>query len=110
MQILPDDFMGLRSGVGDPAGHLFHVELTSVIKIKRENLVLDPSHVLVKCEPRRRLISELDFAPREIDRTRIQSTGRTRLQSPNLKAQFTQVRDQVRPYISHPPPWLAVRA
>src|SRR5712691_2881587 len=107
MQVLLDDFMGLRSGVGDPAGHLFHVELTSVIKIKGENLVLDPSHVLVKREPRRRLVSELDFAPREIDRTRIESTGRTRLESPNIKAQFSEVCAQARAPISHPSPWPA---
>src|SRR5258708_37192952 len=71
MQISLDDFMGLRSGVRDPARHLFHVELSAVTKIKGENLVLDSASVIVKCEPRWRLFPELDFTLRELDRTRI---------------------------------------
>src|SRR5260370_37713581 len=58
MQISLDDFMGLRTGVRDPARHLFHVELTSAIKIKGENLVLSPFLVLVKGTPRRLLVPE----------------------------------------------------
>src|SRR5205814_3245107 len=110
MQILLDDFVGLRSGVGNPAGHLFHVELASVIKIKAENLVFGPSHVLVKRESRRHLISELDLALREIDRTRIEPTGRTRLESSNIEAHFSEAGAQVGVPISHPPPWPAVLA
>ena len=110
MQIPLDNFMGLRSGVRDPAGHLFHVELTSAIKIKGENLSLDSSLVVVKRKPRRRLVPELDFAPREVDRARVEPAGRARLESPNVKAQFSKFRAQNGARIRHAPAWPAVLA
>src|SRR5437868_2609496 len=110
MQIPFDNFMGLRSGVRDPAGHLFHVELTSAIKIKGENLDLDFSLVFVKREPWRGLVPELDFATREVDRACVEPAGRARLESSNVKAQLSKFCAQNGARIRHAPAWPAVLA
>jgi len=110
MQISLDDFMSLRSRVRDSARHLFHVELTSAIKIKGENLVLSPFLDLIKRKPRRRLVPELDFALREVDRPRVETAGRARLEPPNIKAQLSKVCAQTGVSIRHAPTWPAVLA
>src|SRR5437764_1720283 len=109
MQIPSDNFMGLRSGVRYPAGHLFHVEPTSAIKIKGENLAFF-SLVLVKREPWRGLVPELDFATREVDRACVEPAGRARLESSNVKPHFSKFCAQNGARVRHAPAWPAFLA
>jgi hypothetical protein len=70
---------------------LFHVELSSVIKIEGKNLVPAFLCAVVKREPRRGFVSELDLALREVDRATIESARCAGLESPYYKTQLPEI-------------------
>src|SRR5262249_33546510 len=87
VQISPDNVVGLLSGVSDPAGQLFHVELAVVNAVQGKHLALTSADLFwVEGEYRRRFIAALNQASREIDRSCVEPTGRARLEPPCLKA------------------------
>ena len=91
MEVSPNDIMGSPGGMSNPARHLFHVELASIIKIKGKNLILEFPCVAVKREPRRRLVPELDLALREVDRATIEPAWCAGLESPDCKTQLSEI-------------------
>src|SRR5437763_16611287 len=109
MQIPSVNFIGQLIWLRDPAGHLFHVEPTSAITIKGENLAFF-SPVLVKRVPGRGLVPELDAATREVDRACVEPAGRARLESSNVKAQLSKFCAQNGARIRHAPAWPTVLA
>jgi hypothetical protein len=68
MQISSDDFMGLLGGMGNPAGQLFHVELTPTNAIQGEDLADASANLLeIEGEPWGRIITELNRATCKIN-------------------------------------------
>jgi hypothetical protein len=97
-------------GMSNPARHLFHVELPSIIEIEGKKVVLDFSYVVVKRESRRRLVPELDLALREVDRPTIEPARCAGLESPNCKAQLSKIFAQCRAGVRHASARLGVLA
>ena len=91
MEIGPDNIVGPLSSASNPAWHLFHVELSSAIKIEGENLVPAFLSAVVKREPRGRFVSELDLALREVDRATIEPARCAGLESPYCKTQLSKI-------------------
>jgi hypothetical protein len=78
--------MRLLGGVSNPAGQLFHVELTATNAIQREDLAdAGPDLLGIEGEPGRRFIPELNRATCEINRSPIHAARRARLEPPYLK-------------------------
>src|SRR5207249_10181006 len=72
-----NNLMGLRCCSSYPARKLFHVELTIVNTVQREDLTkAAPDFRKLEGERRRRFVAQLNAAPREIDRksTRLNSS------------------------------------
>ncbi len=95
VQVGSNDFMRLLGGVRNPAGQLFHVELTATNAIQCEDLVDASTDFLgIEGEPEGRLITELNRATRKINRSPIQAARRASLESPHLKTHLLQVSAQ----------------
>ena len=72
IKIRPNDLVGPLSGMSYPAGHLFHVELSSANAVQRKNFRWTVANFLpIKGEGRRWLVPKLDCAPRKINRARV---------------------------------------
>ncbi len=82
MEILANDLVGLRSRMGDPTGHLFHVER---FPIQCENIVYSAIRHWQKTEARGRVVPKLPFAPIEINGTATDSARRSGLESADLE-------------------------
>ena len=91
MKVAPNDIVGSLGSMSNPARHLFHVELPSIIKIEGKNLVFEFPCVAVKREPRRRLVPELDLALREVDRATIEPARCAGLESADCKTQLSEI-------------------
>ena len=91
MEIVFYNVVRVSSCMRDPARHLFHVELASIIKIEGKNLILEFPYVAVKREPRRRLVPELDLALREVNRATIEPAWRPGLESSDCKTQLSEI-------------------
>ena len=96
MQIRSDDFMRLLGGMCNPAGQLFHVELTAANAIQREDLADASADLLgIEGEPAGRFITELNRATLKINRSPIQAARRASLESPHSKTHLLQICAQV---------------
>jgi len=92
VQVGSNDFMRFLGGVRNPAGQLFHVELTATNAIQCEDLVDASTDFLgIEGEPEGRLITELNRATRKINRSPIHAARRPSLESPHLKTHLLQV-------------------
>ena len=91
MEIGPNDIVRLLGSMSNPARHLFHMELSSVVKIEGKNLVLEFPYVVTKRESRRWFVSELDVALREVDRPTIEPTRGAGLEPPDCKTQLSKI-------------------
>ena len=87
--------MGLRCCSSYPARKLFHVELTIVNTVQREDLIEGAPHFpRLEGERRRRFVAQLNSALREIDCTAIQSARRAGLESSYIKSKLPKVLAQ----------------
>ena len=85
--------MGLFGGVGNPAGQLFHVELTISNSVQCENLTGAVTYLLdIESEPAGRFVAELNRAPCKIDGSPIQAAGCARFEPARLKTHLLQAR------------------
>ena len=72
IKIRANDLVSPLSGMSYPAGHLFHVELSSANAVQRKDLCSRVANfLLIKGEGRRWLVSSLDCTPRKINRARV---------------------------------------
>ena len=86
MQVSSDDFVRLLGGVRNPAGQLFHVELTVTNAVQRKDFAGASADLLrIEGESEGRFITGLDQATCKVNRSRIQPTRRARLESAYLK-------------------------
>jgi hypothetical protein len=86
VQVGSNDFVCFLSGVGNPTGQLFHVELGAMNAIQREDLADSSADFLgIEGESARRFVTELNRATSKINRSPIQAARRARLESSHLK-------------------------
>jgi hypothetical protein len=92
VQVGSNDFVRFLSGVGNPAGQLFHVELTVTNSVQCEDFTNATANLVrIKGKPGGRLIAELDRATCEINRSPIQAARRASLESPHLETHLLQL-------------------
>src|ERR1043166_5041074 len=91
IEIGSDNFVRPTGGVSDPAGQLFHVELTLRVEVKSEDIVSLGCRLRTKGKSRRRLVAQLNITPRKINRPRAKSARRARLEPADLKSELAQI-------------------
>ena len=96
MQVGSNDFVRLLSGVGNPAGQLFHVELAVANLVQCKDFTYATADLLrIEGKPGGRFITELNRATRKINRSPIQAARRASLESPHSKTHLLQICAQV---------------
>jgi hypothetical protein len=102
MEVGPDYLMGfLRSG-GNPAWHLFHVELPRfILIIEGKDIVCRVLGLrIVECESWRGFVSQLNFTARKINRAPIEPAWRACFKPAYLKTELREVLAQGRVSVS----------
>ncbi len=111
VEVGPDNFVGALDRVGYPAWNLFHVELSAFLVIQGKDVSFQPGQTAsLESEPRRRLVSQLDFTFRKVNRSSVDPAGGAGLETAYLESELPQILAQSRTRIRHPPPGFLVLA
>src|SRR4030095_14255573 len=110
MEICANYIVRFWGCIGEPAGELFHVEHSGLIKIQGERFVLLPDYPLQERKTRWRLVPLLPLQRGEIERIRVQPAWSSCLEAAGFESQSTNTVAQTRRSIRHPPPWLRLLA
>ena len=122
VQIGPDDLVGLRRGVGDPAGNLFHVEHFRPPAVEGEQgtaaqfraggsrigLFIDAAGQVA--EGRWRAVAGLDFALGEVDAAAVDAAGGAGFEAFHLKTELLEAVRQGGNGVAHASTRLVLQA
>ena len=105
VEIGADDLVGLRRGVGDPAGALFHVEHAVLVAVEGKEVGRLPGDQLRQEGERGwRGVAGLRLAAGEVDGAGVDAARGAGLEAPDLKAEFLQALAQAGRPLPHAAP------